>query len=622
VGDPLTFEKCEPIIAREVQRIGIVRGYDREDLTQEGWIAAARALPRVDPKVSSGIEFVRTSVRNAFIGLKRAAHTARRCPTSKTGRPLITGYDVYLDALPAREADAVLLSAPVLRPDEEASHLEATYRIRSMLGDERFEWLMAAAVDGADLATSKDLDDAGQMRLRFLANAAMVAVDFDYRVSKPKPVTKEADVKLYDRLPVETRPPQSELYSCHTDGDKPRGYDPTLVSHEQGADGKDHKVPICNVCWQKFSCLSRKLDTKAGPRMSLDVDREVLTVLDGSLTPDDARLRIVQRTALYMQDLPIPEDLAHDSPALGDEDEDDDVHLEPEPIEQPVAQATTLPAPPEEHPAAPAAEEEPAVLQAAPVSKLNGAAKHVAPKEAAPAAKLVSTKKNVNKQKALKPKVEVKAAAKPVAKASKKKAGKAAKPAVVAKAASKKAAKKAPKPAKVAKAKAPAAVRATKPKLKAKAAPPKAAKLARPPKAAAKAAPPKSAYNGPTVKTGEPAPMPTELTPARMKEKLASLKLGQPDDYVFRTNQVLVRRRRVQGDEVVVAFAPNGFELRLKGQQPLLFGSLSSCAIFAERRKCVSGNDFFHLTTHGNTELRDARGNVLLKKSLLTEDAL
>jgi hypothetical protein len=173
------------------------------------------------------------------------------------------------------------------------------------------------------------------------------------------------------------------------------------------------------------------------------------------------------------------------------------------------------------------------------------------------------------------------------------------------------------KKAKLAKPKKAAAPVAAPPKAKAKK--PVAAKpVAKPApvKAKAKAAPKRTPAAGElTLNTGKPLPVPQTIDEDDMAYKIGLMrtKLGAPTDFQFKVGQQLVRKRRVKGDEVVVTIRANGFELDIGEENIGLFGSLTACAMYAERMM-KSGNEFFHLANQNCTELRDAKGRVLLNR--------
>jgi hypothetical protein len=615
--DSLTLAQCENLISWEVRRIGLVRGYDADDLAQEGRIVAARCLERIDSRVSRGKLYVQTSVRHALVDLKRNAHAAPRCPMSKTGRPMpVADMHELHEEIPA----------PIQTPEEEAATRESIGRIRRYLGtEERYRWLWQAAVEGAALGCQPQLTPAEKVRLRFYASAATIAAE-----------GKEPDMmkSLTDQLPKELIPLKAILCDCHTDGVAPQGYDPDYLQKtmdprtEKDPNPVFREIPMCQVCTQKWSCLTRKIDTEMAEPELIERDREVQSLIHGLITTTELNQRIAKRTDLLLSGKPVPQHLAVDDPELlnradvevapeeahgpGEEDEAEGEEEEPETEfdeddeEDQDEESQAQEAQEQEQ------EEEPVSAQTVEpaVSKANGksektkgttrkrvlkatqeaiAAAVAAPKKRGRPAKAAAPAEEPPKRRGRPPKAEVKGKAKASPKAE--------------------APKKRGRPAKAATKAAPVEVpakksRAAKGTQGAPATAPR--KPGRPPRSPEE----KAQRAKGALSCGKPVPQGKELPREVMLDRISKLRLGQPEDFQFAIGQRIVRKRPARGDEVVIILQPNGFELV---NNSTIYGSLTSAAMVAEHRVC-SGNDFFHLLNSKAVEIRNARGKVLLTR--------
>ena len=167
-------------------------------------------------------------------------------------------------------------------------------------------------------------------------------------------------------------------------------------------------------------------------------------------------------------------------------------------------------------------------------------------------------------------------------------------------------------------------ISAKKPAASAPAAP--AAKPAKAPKAAAAPkgepaeAPVDRPKSWPTMANGKPLPAPKRLTEEEMNEQLAEAQSKLGANIQLEYGMEIARRKR-EGD-IVAVITPHGFSYDVGEKlakaagfdKPVqLFGSLSSVAMWAERRM-VSGNDFFNLAKHNCTEVRDTQGRIIDRK--------
>jgi len=518
----LTWADCETIVAAEVKRIGgRLRGYDPEDLHQEAAAAASRAYQRIDDSLrGTGAAFVRSSVRHALTNLKLAANAAKRCPQSRTGRPLPWYAEVSIEGV---EWDLPTTADP----ERTIIERQLVAKLRSKLPQDDFDRLVAVFVDGAEIASGSKR----QQRLRAIelnlirVHAAQV---LDRLVSG---IEGNVEGELGMQKIRGYRPPK-ELSECHADGKEPQGYDPA--------------EPECVGCPDKVVCLPRAIE--AGLiTLTLEADREVQAVLGGALDYSAMYQRLRERAALSASDKEVPPELLATNGALVAglrepephflDDEDVDFEPEPEPEED------TDAAPDDEPPTT--TESEPGMKKAA---KKKTPTKKALPKKAA------------------------------------KKAAPAKKPAKVAKAAPAKKSKPKPNGHQV---------------------------------QAGSGWPldtPMLAHTNeegwPLLISGKPYPKNMKLTEQEMRDRLASLRIGQPDDFVFEYGMKLVRKRR-NAEDIEITIRPHGFEF-----SGVLFGSHSSCLMWALGRIC-SGNEHLNIAKSSAAVVTDKRGKVLLCKGML-----
>ncbi len=289
---------------------------------------------------------------------------------------------------------------------------------------------------------------------------------------------------------------KADLPECHAEGVEPEGY---AASEEE-----------CDGCKDKFTCLAKSLELSIGPETSIEADQEVVAVLAGTVTYEDALARMGQRRSLRERGETVPDDMRATAP------------IEPSGV------PTASPPPASEPPPAPP-EPEPEPVDASEPEPPQTASETPAKKK----------KKKLKKKKATKKKAPPKA------------------PAAVAK-----------------------------------------------PKAKRKEKDPDYPLPG-----GKPLPQPRTIPAEKMLERIkggAGKRVGVRIDcpVALELGMQIVRRKR-DGTEIIVTLQPNGFEYN--GET---YASLSSCCIVAEKR-IVSGNDFFNLSKHQGTEVRDRNGQVI-----------
>ncbi|MCH9836954.1 hypothetical protein K0U83_14905, partial [bacterium] len=219
----LNWGDCRTIIRAEVARAGSIPGHDADDVRQEAAVAAARALSLVDESKAPRA-YVRTSVRNALIKLRRAAMAAKRIPHDAWGRPLpIAGGDMIL-GVQRDETD----------PENRAYARELVRALRGSL-DER-DWGMLVS----SFANGDRLSPGGRgTELRLIAAHAREILN--------RIICRETGDNIMTNTTAIASTPPELLPECHADGKEPQGYETT--------------EPECLLCPDKFSCLPRGIKT-------------------------------------------------------------------------------------------------------------------------------------------------------------------------------------------------------------------------------------------------------------------------------------------------------------------------------------------------------------------------
>jgi hypothetical protein len=613
-GTALSWRETDRIIDQEVRRFrGTLPGYDADDLRQECRMAVAA---RIDPARVGARTYARTVAKDKLTNLLRASTTLGRCPHDPWGRPLATleGLDVVMHAAAPGDAEG------------RASDREAVSLLRERLDPRDWAQLVAVAVEGAQITRAEDQLDLALVRQK----AASILRRIGYRVRG------ESEVAMSVSVP---EPDPNNIPDCHPQGPKPIGYDP----------GESE----CVNCRDKFTCLPRSIDGGL-VQLTRKADLEVDAVLEGRIGFMDAIGRMKRRLArakakekILPEELPTWDGLAGAAEPADDAGEElEHVESDDTPEEGTQSAGTETnegdrtektnagpPAPPaaEESdmgkgtkgkktkpkkttPKAPAAAKPPAQPKAPPAPKASPSP----PAEPQPvvkngvvklgAIKLGTVKKTRNgwgwygvggkDESSAWLGSEAQAVAGLVRWAHSSK-GPLAKPETPA---------EKPKAETKTGAKAPAGKAAK---------PPKAAKAKPAEKAAAEPERPKS---WPTMANTKPLPSPRVLTEEEMTESLAEAQSKLGANIQLEYGMEIARRKR-EGD-IVVAITPKGwrFEVDEKDAKAAgfstrtqFFGSLSSVAMWAEKRM-VSGNDFFNLSKHNCTEVRDTQGRIIDRK--------
>lgn len=107
------------------------------------------------------------------------------------------------------------------------------------------------------------------------------------------------------------------------------------------------------------------------------------------------------------------------------------------------------------------------------------------------------------------------------------------------------------------------------------------------------------------------APKPRVITEEKMQKMLGQVKIGQLFELDY--GHQLVRKHHGKRDDVVT-LTKYGFEYRGKS-----YSSLSACSRAANPGQSISGNFYFNIQANKNTEIRDAKGNVIASKLMLSE---
>lgn len=566
-GPALTsWRETEGIIHQEVRRFrGTLPGYDAEDLRQECRIAVAA---RLKPERDGARTYARAVARDRLTNLLRASTTFSRCPHDAWGRPRpsLDGLEAAVHV--AHEGDV----------ESNVANREALSLVREKLDPRDWQQLVEVALNGARAVL-------GEERLRLAsarAEASAILRRIGYRVF----ASSEADMSGIPKFDP------SDVPECHAKGTAPVGYDPNEAE--------------CINCRDKFTCLPMAIEQKL-VQLRLSADLEVEAVVQGRMAWMDGIGRMKRRLAkakaheeIEPNELPTWPGLAEGAAEEAEElehaasDETPEETAEPEPEAGGDEAGNTE----NETEAAGTAEKEDSD-----VAKKKGA-KKAAPKKTATAKPKAAAKPAPKAKPTTKAKPPAKPAAAPAsAKLLTDPDAKKAAPKGKAKPAPKAAPKPAAKPA-------------------AKTKPAKPAKAPKPPKAAAapKEAGPERPKSWPTMSTGKPLPGPKSLTEEEMTAALAETQAKLGANIRLEYGMQIARRKR--GGDTIVTITQHGFEYevdeKLAGKAEFkkrkqLFGSLSSVAMWAERRM-VSGNDFFNLSKHNCTEVRDVEGRIIDRK--------
>jgi hypothetical protein len=582
----LSWQETDRIIDQEVRRFrGTLPGYDTDDLRQECRMAVAL---RIEPERVGARTYARVVARDRLTNLLKSATTFGRCPHDAWGRPMPTlaGLDDVLTA-PAPE-----------NVEAQVADREAVAQLRARLDPRDWRQLVEAAIDGVRFTRAEDRLGLAEIQAR----ASGILRRFGYRVRGESEARR-----MQQEIP---EPVPTDIPECHPAGASPVGY----AASE----------PECHNCRDKFTCLPRSID-KGLVQLRLRDDLEVAAVVEGRMAFMAAVARMKRRVARLRAGEEIQPDELPTWEGLLPEEEVDDEEAAEEAVEEAAEETGNETVDDDGAQSAPSASE----------PQASEATAHAADDSVGSAPSSPEREED------------------DVAKKTKsKKSPKAAKPKVVAK----------PKPAKPAKPKpAPSAVE--KPAFtisKAGAVSVDGKKIGRveevprkgwgwwaadgaespswlgsqraavagllrhaaapAPKAkpAEEAAPKPKTW--PSMSNGKALPAPKKLIEEEMVESLAEAqsKLGANLELGYGMS---IARRKRDGD-VVVTITANGwlYEVEEKLAQAAgfekreqLFGSLSSVAMWAERRM-VSGNDFFSLAKHNCTEVRDAEGRIIDRK--------
>ena len=280
----MSWPECERIIAAEVRRFGGIRGFDAEDLRQEAAIVASRARARVDPKKSSGCAYIRRSVRNALVNLKRNSEAQSRTPHHR-GAPL------PVLSLDAGEEISILSTLPADggTPERIVSARQLIAKLHAEIGDSEMRQLVAAFTAGAS-AMFRGLRGTARRRAQIELRLAQSYAALILQKLVSNRVLDQDQQEEYFMTTTE-----GELPECHPRGADPLGYDP---------DEKD----LCWQCPDKFSCLPESIDAGLVD-LSLDDDHEVLGVVSGDLDREQALARMRQRRDLTVRGADVPAEL-------------------------------------------------------------------------------------------------------------------------------------------------------------------------------------------------------------------------------------------------------------------------------------------------------------------------
>ncbi len=633
-GVALTWAEVDRIVDQEVRRFrGTLPGYDVDDLRQECRMAIA---VRADLARTGARTYARGVAQSRLTNLLRRSTTFGRCPHDAWGRPRPSLALSLDDVTPTAEDDVEAL----------LEHRRAVEHLREHLDPDDWQQLVATFVEGSHAMRSST----ARLHLAVVRHEATAILHrIGYRVSG------EAEVKTMSAISI-PEPPPDDTPSCHPSGTSPVGYD-----------ARDSE---CHNCRDKFTCLPRAIEQKL-IALKLADDREVEAVLDGRLEFMDAIARMKRRLArkkagedldetetttweglapggagtnapegeeeveeteeAVAEEEQAAEEEEVDPPTArtqseridrGEEDVDATPAPSPTPQEGPVkngkkggakaAKKTTAPKTPKKRKGKP--EEQP---QAAP-----------APEQTAPEPQTLTLRAVAKDAKS----AELFAGEKLVARIEKTADGwgwfaangkaesmdwfasyaKAVddflllvQPEAEAKGLKlvlDESTRKLPKPAK-----AEAAPKAKKGAKSNGAAAPEPERVERP-------------KSWPTMANGKPLPAPKQLTEEEMQAALEETQAKLGANIRLEYGMRIARRKR-DGD-IVTRITPHGFEYDVDeklakaagfGATRQTFGSLSSVAMWAERRM-VSGNDFFNLSKHTCTEVRDPKGRIIDRK--------
>lgn len=269
----LTPEKTEQIIKYEVQRAGTATGYDFEDMMQEARIAAERALSRVDPSLSAGLLFARTTIRRTLARVKTAQRRQKRVNHASTGEIV---RDWSFEAIEFAVGDNPEAST---HDAIELKRLLAACEFNDVAGlVDVIQSLSSASVSAIQKAYSDPQD-----RLRAFVGILQKSQKRD-RTTWRNPMTTAL---IEPVIPTDLETPE-----CHAEGAAPQGYDKDETS--------------CQDCPDKFSCLKKSIDNKITD-WTLDDDGEVWALWTGRLTYAQAIQRLANREKLNRDGEEIPE---------------------------------------------------------------------------------------------------------------------------------------------------------------------------------------------------------------------------------------------------------------------------------------------------------------------------
>lgn len=278
----ISVETYEDVIRFEVRREGHIAGHDFPDLMQEmRFHVAQQCLPRIDTSLNTGRTYVRRSVRNALINLKRVATAQSKLPHDARGRPfMLSSLDQFKDTF---DGD-LPFADPTPDPERHADARELVQVLRNKLSRREMSMLRRAFVDGVLERGAPEKVEAARKK------AEAILTHLLHRVEMGR---EETLTTMNDK--------RTDLPECHVHGTDPVGYETDLEDAED-----------CQNCVDKFTCLPDSIKTELIDG-TIDIDPEVLAVHDGRMLIQVGRKRVSQRQDLVEKEEAIPDELRFDN---------------------------------------------------------------------------------------------------------------------------------------------------------------------------------------------------------------------------------------------------------------------------------------------------------------------